>query len=350
MDHRSHKIIEILSGTLLTLIGADSPQSIAVAVSGGSDSMALCLLLHDWCNDRGILLTALTVDHGLRTESAQEAQQVAQWMEALKVPHHILSWNHHAHPFSGNMQAAAREHRYRLLTGYCAAHDIPFLCIGHTEDDQAETIALRQERQAGPVGLAGMSARIIHDTTTIIRPLLGLSREALRHYLRHVNQKWIDDPSNDNTDFDRIRIRQRLSAHPQEKTALLALGRQMAETRTTLERQAAQWFSTHLSATASPERLSFQQEALIQSDDALACYLLGRMLLFIGKTAYPPRYAPLEALLTQLRREPTGKATLNHCLVQWKKNEITLIPEPARQPASRRIYANPLVAPPFFPI
>ena len=121
---------------------------LAVAVSGGPDSLCLCLLAAGWAAAQDGAASALIVDHGLRPESAAEARQVAAWLRARRIDHHVLRWAG-AKPASG-IQAAAREARYRLLGDWCRVAGILHLLLGHHLDDQAETVALRQARGAAP--------------------------------------------------------------------------------------------------------------------------------------------------------------------------------------------------------
>lgn len=158
-----------------------SPE-IAVAVSGGRDSMALALLAAGWAAARGGRVVALTVDHGLRPEAADEAHRVGGWLAARGIAHQILTWNG-PHPARG-VQAAARMARYRLLEGWCAERAILHLLLGHQRDDQAETVHMRAERQSGGVGLAGMPAVRETARLRLLRPLLGFPRRRLAATLR----------------------------------------------------------------------------------------------------------------------------------------------------------------------
>ena len=179
---------------------------LGVAVSGGPDSMALTLLLAEWVQGRNGRLDAITVDHGLRAESAAEARQVGQWLAHLPcVTHRILSWSG-AKPESG-IQAAAREARYRLLAEYCRDNGILHLCVAHHRDDQIETHHLRAGHGSGALGLAGMSAIRPLDGVRLMRPLLGTPKAALLGLLTARGQAWIDDPSNANPAFERVRLR-----------------------------------------------------------------------------------------------------------------------------------------------
>src|SRR5580700_10131771 len=129
---------------------------LAVAVSGGADSMALALLAQRWAEARGGELTALTVDHRLREAAAGEAAQVGRWLGQRGITHRILV-REDGHP-RGGVQAAARDARYRLLESWCREAGVLHLLVGHHREDQAETLLLRLARGSGLDGLAGMAA------------------------------------------------------------------------------------------------------------------------------------------------------------------------------------------------
>ncbi len=164
---------------LLARLGPFEPKPvIALAVSGGPDSMALALLLDEWANHRDARIEAITVDHGLRPESAAEAEQVGRWLAVRRVTRHtVLHWSD-AKPEAG-IQAAARAARYRLMTEHCRAEGILHLCLAHHLDDQVETRAMRAARHSGPAGLAGMSAIREWGGVRLLRPLLGITKQAL---------------------------------------------------------------------------------------------------------------------------------------------------------------------------
>jgi tRNA(Ile)-lysidine synthase len=194
---------------------------IALAVSGGSDSLALMHLAASWVKEtegRITRLTALTVDHGLRAESTAEAQTTGDWARSLGLDHVVLSWEG-PKPSTG-LQAAAREARYRMMGEWCQAQSIKVLAVAHTIDDQAETVLMRLKRGAGVEGLGGIEQTAHHHGITVFRPLLGISRERLRRYLNSVGQAWIEDPSNQNERFERIRVRKALAGSGLEAAAL----------------------------------------------------------------------------------------------------------------------------------
>ena len=185
---------------------------VAVATSGGADSLALTLLAARWATGRGGRADALIVDHGLRPDATAEARTVAGWLAARAIPCRVLRWRG-PKPDAG-IQAAARQARYALLEDWCRANAVLDLLVGHTADDQAETVLLRLSHGTGPDGLAGMSALAERHGVRLVRPLLGVARSATRATLDAAGQPWIEDPSNDNPRFERVRIRRWLAAAP----------------------------------------------------------------------------------------------------------------------------------------
>ncbi|MGV8951126.1 MAG: tRNA lysidine(34) synthetase TilS, partial [Cypionkella sp.] len=189
--------------------GAKGVQRLAVAVSGGSDSLALLHLAHQAAGQLGWDLQAVTVDHGLRDEAAQEAAQVGAICAGLGVPHQVLRWDHGE--ISGNLQDQARRARYALMTDWARAQGIARVWIGHTADDQAETFLMGLSRAAGLDGLSGMRPDWVEAGVRFERPLLGVSRANLRAYLTRRGVVWLEDPSNQNDRFARVRARRALT-------------------------------------------------------------------------------------------------------------------------------------------
>jgi tRNA(Ile)-lysidine synthase len=183
-------------------------QHIALAVSGGSDSMALLRLAVQWAKG-SLKISVLTVDHGLRPEAAAEASKVAVWCDSLALDHHTLRWEG-MKPKTG-LQAKARAARYDLMSNWCKANGVKILLTGHTLDDQAETVLMRQVRTDTAESLAGIWETADWAGVKLFRPLLGQSRSDLRAYLKGMDQLWIDDPSNDDVRFERVRVRHSLA-------------------------------------------------------------------------------------------------------------------------------------------
>lgn len=175
-------------------------RPLALAVSGGADSLALLLLAH--AAFPGAVVAA-TVDHGLRPEAAQEAALVRQLCDRIEVPHRTLAGEM---PVAGNLQQGARALRYALLADWAAGR-AAWLATAHQQDDVAETFLMRARRGAGVGGLAAMAAARPLGGVTLIRPLLHWTRAELEALVADAGIVPVRDPSNADPRFDRARIR-----------------------------------------------------------------------------------------------------------------------------------------------
>ncbi len=189
---------------------------VALAVSGGGDSMALMHLFAEWRRahplGEGLRDVIYSVDHGLRPESADEVAFVksAAMMLGLRAEGLKLEGLKGLKAGSG-LQARAREARYKAMTEAMDQYGAATLLTGHTLDDQAETVLMRLKRGSGVQGLAAIRpVRKIHGVT-VRRPLLSHSRSELRAWLKGRDIKWRDDPGNENEMYERVAIRKMLS-------------------------------------------------------------------------------------------------------------------------------------------
>lgn len=183
------------------------PGPLAIAVSGGSDSLGVLLAICEANNsDREII--CLTVDHKLREEAAAEALFVGEICENFGVEHQILNWTTEK-PKSG-IQQAARQARYKLLVDACAQKNVVGLVTGHTQDDQLETVTMRASRNTSDAarGLSGMApATLFFNQMWVLRPFLSVGKSEFRKFLEMRNQAWIEDPSNNDEKYERVRVR-----------------------------------------------------------------------------------------------------------------------------------------------
>jgi tRNA(Ile)-lysidine synthase len=181
--------------------------AIVLAVSGGPDSMALMWLAARWRRTlaRGPRLFAVTVDHGLRAESAAEARDVKRLARSLELPHRTMRWTG-AKPKTG-LPAAARAARYHLLARAARAHGATHIFTAHTRDDQAETLLMRLMRGSGIAGLAAMARQSERNGLLLARPLLHVAKSQLVATLKKARVGFADDPTNRDPNFTRPRIR-----------------------------------------------------------------------------------------------------------------------------------------------
>lgn len=294
---------------------------LAVAVSGGADSLALALLTDDWARARGGRVVGLIVDHGLRPDSADEAAQTAAWLATRQIDHRILRWQGEK-PKSG-LQERARKARYALLEDWCRDHGCLHLLIAHHCRDQAETVAMRQARRSGGAGLAGMPA--IRETRglRLLRPLLGIDKGRLIATLQANGQPWIEDPSNQSPAFTRIRLRKA----GLDIDALTETAKQQGRRRAEADRRVAKALVDTVTIDPAGFATLDAKPFAVLSDD-LAEILLTRLLITIGGLAYPPPGRSLTRLVGAMRDdEPASGHTLGHCRIVMHRNHWLFLRE-----------------------
>jgi tRNA(Ile)-lysidine synthase len=216
------------------------PKKLLLAVSGGPDSVALMLLASRWAGRGETGVDVATVDHALRENSRQEAEQVGDWARALGFPHHIRTWQ--GEKPKTRLQEHAREARYRLLNECAVRIGADHIVTAHHADDQAETVLLRLTRGSGPAGLAGMAAFTPLDGVTLARPLLDVPKAYLIAFCEAAGHPFLRDPSNENPAFARTRLRKLrtlLDAEGLDRASLLRLARRAARAEAALGETAA---------------------------------------------------------------------------------------------------------------
>jgi tRNA(Ile)-lysidine synthase len=302
---------------------------VAVAVSGGSDSMALAILAHDFARAKAGRVTALTVDHGLRPEAADEAAQTASWCAERGIAHEILRWSG-PYPQSG-IQEAARAARYRLLEDWCHAHGVLHLLVAHQREDQAETLLMRLLRGSGVEGLAGMAPVVERSAMRLLRPLLTLSRVRLQATLAAIDQSWIEDPSNSNPAYLRVKLRGQsdlLAKGGFSTERCTDLAARFGRVRVTLEAERARLLAR--SVILHPAGFAWLDPGpLLAAPEELGLAGLAAIITTISGADYPPRRERLERLLRLLPAGLAGGRTLGGCLILPRRGKLLVCREPA---------------------
>lgn len=309
----------------LSKYGIPSGSRIAAAVSGGGDSMALALLLRQ----AGYDVLALTVDHGLRPGSAAEAQRVADFFSREKIPHKILTWK--GDKPDTHIQERARDARYDLLIAACRAEACESLALGHNAEDQIETFWMRLAHGSGLDGLAAMAPVRKLENIKMIRPLLGFSRDRLRQICRDFDAPYIDDPSNENEKFLRVRLRQFEEVLKLEGLTTSRLSQTLQ--KFDAAREALQWMTQEAVASCAAFEMA---GATIQKEkwQAYPTDLRRRIVLAVMQRVQPQKYPPdweaMQRLCDDLMRNEFAGRTLAGCQFAPRKNNlISVIPEKA---------------------
>ncbi|WP_052026135.1 tRNA lysidine(34) synthetase TilS [Oceaniovalibus guishaninsula] len=294
---------------------------LGLAVSGGGDSMALLHLAAEWAGPSRRKLHVVTVDHGLRDGSADEAVMVRRQAAALGLTHDTLVWRRET---MGNLQDAARSARRGLIAAWAARLGVDAVLLGHTRDDQAETVLMRMARGSGVDGLAGMAEVGRAQGIAWLRPLLTRGRAELRDWLTKRGLDWAEDPGNENSAFDRVRARRMagtLADLGLSAARLELLSAHMARARDVLN-DAMRDLAGQAVRQDGPD-LVLDRAALLAARPETRMRLLAAGLRWISGNPYRPRFAALQGMVDTL-----DNGTLHGVLLRRQRGSVRLMREP----------------------
>lgn len=306
----------------LDFVSTFSDKPIAVAVSGGVDS--ICLL--HWLAGLKMNITALHVHHHLRDAADTEAQYVADTCKQLNIPYQIFHWEHN-NPTTG-IEAAARAARYKFMTEFCRDNEIGILMVAHQADDQIETFLMNLGRGSGVSGLAAMRDISYRDGIKIVRPLLRVFRRELIEYCDANNIKYFSDEMNFDDKYTRVKIRQNRHLLNDK------LGITDARILLAIENLGRARDALDGDVGARVKSVMYDGYALfgdsflfdVPRDIGLKC--LGMLIQIIGGDDYQPRLNSLTFALSKLQSD--CKFTLGHCTIRRHKSQILIVPEGAK--------------------
>lgn len=316
----------------------ESEKMIAIGLSGGSDSLALTLLLREYCKKFKINLIALTVNHKLREGSTAEAKKVSEISKTLGIAHKILDWNHGS--IESNIQHQARTARIDLLTTYCKDNKINYLFTGHTKDDVAETFLMNMFRGSGVYGLSSIPNLTKYNNITLARPLLSFKKGELKNYLTNQKIIWIEDPSNKKENFLRTKVRNLIRSQEMQNIIpeydqlidRLALNaKNLARARTELE-SVCDAKIKEIVTLHEEGYITIQHDKFLKLNKELGFKILSSCLITVsGNQPYKPRLSSLESLYESLST-PKTKKTLCGCEILMKKGNIFIYRELGKTP------------------
>ena len=335
-------------------LGPEFPDHVALAVSGGGDSMAMLHLAAGWARVWGPKLWVVTVNHGLRPEAANEAALVAEECKVLGLPHATLTWSWDG---EGNLQERAREARLQLIDRWRMGIEV--VLMAHTLDDQAETFLMRLRRGSGVDGLSAMAAKsyvtphetiaktelsaneVTQDTSPplptrrvagvpafsrgfhLVRPCLDMRRDELRHYARMLKIPFADDPSNDDPAFERVRTRQAIQTLDLDVGRLAQTSRAQSRARSALRARAEEVASRIATSVDGCWRVD--RVALANVEEETQLRLLAGAILDVSSTTRRPRLSALEDSLD--RALAGGGSTLQGAEVFTQGDHIWVVRE-----------------------
>ncbi len=315
----SNKVAEIF-------LQKQMPQKLAVAVSGGSDSMALMFLLRDFCQQKNIELFALTVDHQMRENSGLEAQEVAKICQNNQIYHQILTLKFD-NLLQRNIEANLRQMRYEVMHEFCSRNQISDLFLGHQLEDVAENFLIRLFRGSGLDGLSAISEISKYKNINLVRPLLEVHKAELQKFLELQKVLWFEDESNSDERFLRNKIRNFLNSF--EESAAIQKRIKNAADEIALMRD---FIDLELLQQAK-DILQFEKggsfiieiDKFIKLHSKIALKILAFVLIEVGGKVYKPRFAQLQNFYQYLLLPKIKPRNFYGCIAQEIKPRFVKI-------------------------
>ncbi|KJV81586.1 tRNA(Ile)-lysidine synthetase [Rickettsia hoogstraalii str. RCCE3] len=307
------------------LIGNFGLSKIAVAVSGGSDSVALLYLANIWAEKNNIELSVISVDHNLREQSKQETHYIQNISNSLNRKHYSLSFDHQNN-FS-NLQERAREGRYDLMTNLCLELDILVLLTAHHEDDYVENFCLRLERNSGIFGLSSSNINW-YNNIQIIRPLYNIPKSELVEYLVSHNIKWFEDESNSSDKYRRNIIRQKLAKGEGYIKAEIIL--QQLKINDLLDNKFKPELISAIAEAVKIFEYGFAFLDLVKFDkfsNEVKVQIINFLLIIISGQSRAARFYSVEPILKLITQDVNFKNTLHGCVIKRIQNELLIYRE-----------------------
>ena len=303
-------------------------ENFALAVSGGSDSLCLAYLSKIYSSEFKNKMHVLIVDHKLRKESYKEALKVKRILNEKGIKNQILNWKGKI-PRS-NIQKNARNMRYSLISNYCLNKNIKYLITAHHVDDQIENFFIRLLRGSGLTGLSSMPESVNYNSNLeIVRPLLSFKKMDLKYVTINFFRTYIQDPSNKDEKFLRVRIRKYRKNMEKEG---LDTGKIIKTVNNLLSANKALNFYKN---KALYKHVSFltKNKCLINkrifSEEAKEIIFksFSDILSLVSGTYYPPRSSKIINLINSIKKTKFSKSTLGGCVIEKKDSYISVSKE-----------------------
>jgi tRNA(Ile)-lysidine synthase len=307
----------------------DVKRKYAVAISGGPDSLALAYFSKCTSIIYNTKIKYYLVDHKLRKESTKEAKKVLQTLKKLKINCKILTWK--GKKPKSNIQSIARNKRYALLTNECKKFNIPFLLLGHHIDDLYENFLLRILRGSGLKGLTSMdkTSENNFDSIKIIRPLMDIKKSELKKISKKVFNFFVEDPSNFDENFKRIRIRKLINTLQLEgldKNKLKLTIKNLKDANNVVNFYTKKNINEN-SVFFKKKNKFFLNKTFFAQPNEIAFRSLGEIIKIIGKKYYLPRGKSVSSIVSDIKSDKFKKATLGGCVIQKIRETVIVFSE-----------------------
>jgi len=300
-------------------------NNFALAVSGGSDSLCLAFLGKFYETELKNTMKVLIVDHGLRKESHVEALKVKKILKSKKIESKVLKWKGKI-PKS-NIQLKARNIRFSLISNYCKKNNIKFLFTAHHMDDQIENFFIRLFRGSGLTGLSSMTESFDYNNNLkIIRPLLNFKKEDLQYITKLYFNTYIDDPSNADEKYLRIRIRKyrkKMENDGLNSDKIIKTVNNLISANNALKFYKKKALSKHVYFLSNKKCL-INKKIFLDEASEIIFKSFSDILSLIANTYYPPRSKKVLDLINRVKKTNFTKSTLGGCIIEKKDGFISI--------------------------
>jgi tRNA(Ile)-lysidine synthase len=299
-------------------------NEVALAVSGGIDSMALMHLTSSWAKHKQVKLTILSVNHNLRVEAKEEINFVQKEAKSLGHDFYGLVWTGQEN--KTGLQAKAREARYQLLTEKCHALNINTLLTAHHKDDIVETYIMRSRKKSGILGLS-YSPVFFNNNIHILRPLTEFTKDDIVNYISLNNINWVEDKSNLIDLYERNRVRKEVAKFSNEKKEQLVAKIQEINIQA---RKLNELLLEAMSRAVQINNYGFaliKLKKMIDYPEDIRIYLLNYVLTIISGKDRLPRFRSIEKILLLLKENKEIKHSLHGCMLRRDNCDLIIIRE-----------------------
>ena len=298
-------------------------EDFIVAVSGGSDSLALSFLAKIYSIKKSINIKFFTIDHNLREGSTLEAKYIQKKLKKFSINLNILSWK--GKKPKNNIQSVARDKRYKLLSNTAKKLKLKNILVGHHLDDLFENFFIRILRGSGLNGLVSLDQKTQYEKINLIRPLLNFDKKDLIYLSKYVFGWYIKDPSNKNDKFKRVKIRnllKQLELEGLDKNKFLLTIKNLKSSNETIKFYTKKNLLENITFLEK-KRSVILKDAFFKNSAEVVFRSFSEVIKFVGKKYYPSRGKKIENIIKLINSKPAFKTTLGGCLI--KKISLTVI-------------------------
>jgi len=299
-------------------------ENFVVAVSGGPDSLALSFLAKIYSIKKSLKIKYLIVDHKLRKNSTSEAKFVKKKLKEYSIKLDILTW--HGKKPKKNIQSVARDKRYKLLINKVKKFKIKNILLGHHMDDLFENFFIRILRGSGLNGLVSLDSKTQNDKVNLLRPLLKFNKNDLIYISNYIFGSYVEDPSNENDKFKRVRVRnflKKLESEGLDKNKFFLTIKNLKFANETIKFYTKKNLEENTSFLSN-KKIVILNEIFFNQSQEVVFRSFTEILRFIGKKYYPVRGRKIDRIIHLIKNNSSLKITLGGCIVK-KVNRTVIV-------------------------